>query len=88
MDTLKYYVEKRSRYPSINSEKNSIESLRNTPDLQRVNEQQEETLFQNGFNNSLSCSDESIQEEDDTHNKITMDINDIEDDTSLKSEAV
>ena len=92
MDSLKYYVEKQSRYHSVDREKNSIESLKNTPDLQTVHEeQQEEAYFKNEFNNSLSGSDESIQQEDDrinTHNKITMDINESEDDTSLKSEAV
>ena len=91
IDSLKYYVEKRSQYPSVDREKNSIESLRNTPDLQTVHEEQEETFFQNGFTNSLSGSDESIQQEDEritVHNKTTMDISDNEDGISLKSEKV
>ena len=94
MDTLKYYMEKRSRYPSADREKSSIESLRNTPDLQTVHEEEEEeTFYQNGFTNSLSGNDESIQQEDErisVQNKINMDISDSdsEDNISLKSEKV
>ena len=92
MDSLKYYVEKQSQYPLADREKSSIESLRNTPDLQTVHEEEEEeTFYQNGFTNSLSGSDESIQQEDEritVQNKINMDISDSEDDISLKSEKV
>ena len=92
MDSLKYYVEKRSRYPLADREKNSIESLSNTPDLQTVKEEEEdETFFQNEFTNSLSGSDESIQQQNErttVQNKTTMDISDSEDNISLKSEKV